>query len=143
MGTAIMAHGARIDSAVMFVQDLGRSVSFYTDVLELEITDRDTTAALLTSAAGSSLILRAMGAGAVHPLGGTGVQYVIWTAADQEDLERCERALKKRSAHIETRSSGPVHAVEGRDPDGIVVMVTHPGPDEEPLHKLPSRIYGW
>ena len=54
-----------------------------------------------------------------------------------------EHALKKRSAHVETRSSGPVHAVEGRDPDGVVVMVTHPGPDEEPLHKLPSRIYGW
>jgi catechol-2,3-dioxygenase len=138
-----MAHGARIDSAVMFVQDLGRAVSFYTEVLELEITDRDTTAVLLTSAGGSSLILRAMGMGAVHPLGGTGVQYVIWTAAGQEDLDRCERALKKRSAHIETRSSGPVQAVEGRDPDGVVVMVTYPGPDEEPLHKLPSRIYSW
>jgi catechol-2,3-dioxygenase len=138
-----MAHGARFDSAVMFVQDLDRSVSFYTEVLELAVTDRDTTAALLTSAGGSHLILRAMGTGAVHPLGGVGVQYVIWTAADQEDLDRCERALKKRSAHIETRSGGPVHAVEGRDPDSVVVMVTHPGPGEEPLHKLPSRIYSW
>lgn len=138
-----MAHGARIDSAVMFVQDLDRSVGFYTEVLGLEITDQDTTAALLTSAGGSYLILRAMGAGATHPLGGVGVQYVIWTAADQKDLDRCERELKKRSAYIETRSSGPANAVEGRDPDDVVVMVTHPGPDEEPLRKLPSRIYGW
>jgi catechol 2,3-dioxygenase-like lactoylglutathione lyase family enzyme len=138
-----MAQGARIDSAIMFVQDLDRSVSFYTDVLGLEITDRDTTAALLSSAGGSHLIIRAMGTGAVHALGGVGVQYVIWTAADQDDLDRCERALKGRAAHVETRKSGPVSAVEGRDPDGIVVMVTYPGPDQEPLHKLPSRIYGW
>jgi catechol 2,3-dioxygenase-like lactoylglutathione lyase family enzyme len=138
-----MAHGARIDSAVMFVQDLDRSVSFYTDVLGLEITDRDTTAALLSSAGRSHLIIRAMGTGAVHALGGVGVQYIIWTAADQDDLDRAERVLKERSAHVDTRRSGPVSAVEGRDPDNIAVMVTYPGPDQEPLHKLPSRIYGW
>ena len=138
-----MAHGARIGSAVMFVQDLDRSVSFYQEVLRLEVTDRSPTAALLASAEGTHLILRAMGTGATHALGGVGVQYVIWTAADQEDLDRCERALKGRSAHIDTRKSGPVVAVEGRDPDDIVVMVTYPGPDQEPLHKLPSRIYGW
>ncbi len=138
-----MAQGARIGSAVIFVQDLDRSVSFYAEVLRLEVTDRSPTAALLVSAEGTHLILRAMGTGATHALGGVGVQYVIWTAADQEDLDRCERALKGRSAHIDTRKSGPVGAVEGRDPDNIVVMVTYPGPDQEPLHKLPSRIYGW
>jgi catechol 2,3-dioxygenase-like lactoylglutathione lyase family enzyme len=143
MGVSEMAHGARIDSAVMFVQDLDRSVGFYTDVLGLQVTDRDTTAALLSSAGGSNLIIRAMGVGAVHPLGGVGVQYLIWTAADREDLDRAEQALKSRSAHVDTRRSGPVNAVEGRDPDNIVLMVTYPGPDQEPLRKLPSRIYGW
>ena len=84
-----------------------------------------------------------MGAGATHPLGQVGVQYVIWTAADPDDLARAERALKDRSAHRDTRTSEHVSAVEGRDPDDIVVMITYPGPDVVPLHELPVRIYGW
>ena len=61
----------------------------------------------------------------------------------EEDLDRCERALKERAAHRDTRGSGGVTAVEGRDPDDIVVMITYPGPDQAPLHELPLRIYGW
>ena len=76
-----MADGVRLGSAVMFVQELDRSVSFYTEVLALEEADRSATAALLISASGAQLILRAMGPGAAHPLGGLGVQYVVWTAA--------------------------------------------------------------
>src|SRR5208282_4571008 len=124
-----MANGSRLESAVMFVQSLDRSVDFYRQVLGLEVSDHSPTASLLTSASGSQLILRAMGGGAVHSLGGVGVQYVIWTAADDEDLDRCERVLKKLSAYRETRTSGPAKAVEGRDPDDIVVLITYPGPD--------------
>lgn len=138
-----MTNGSRLESAVMFVQDLNRSVEFYRQVLDLEVSDHSPTACLLTSASGSQLILRAMGGGAVHSLGGVGVQYVIWTAADEADLDRCERTLKELSAHRESRVGGPVKAVEGRDPDDIVVMIIYPGPNEAPLHELPVRIYGW
>jgi catechol 2,3-dioxygenase-like lactoylglutathione lyase family enzyme len=137
-----MAHGARLGSAVMFVQDLDRSVSFYRQVLGLEVVDQTPTAALLT-ADGSQLILRSMGSGAAHPLGGIGVQYVIWTASDAADLERCERTLKDLSAYRDSRAEGQARAVEGRDPDDIVVMMVYPGPDQLPLHELPVRIYGW
>jgi catechol 2,3-dioxygenase-like lactoylglutathione lyase family enzyme len=138
-----MAQGTRIGSVVMFVQDLDRSVSFYRDLLALEVADRSATAALLASASGSQLILRAMGTSAVHSLGGVGVQYVIWTASGKEDLDRCERVLKERSAHLDTRTSGRTAAVEGRDPDNIAVIIIYPGPEEEPLRQLPARIYGW
>jgi len=138
-----MAHGARLDSVVMFVHDLDRSVSFYSDVLKLHVADRSATAALLIGAKRSQLILRAMGRGAEHALGGVGVQYVIWTADDAEDLDRCEQVLKHRSAWRDTRTTEHVTAVEGRDPDDIVVMIAYPGPDQAPLHELPVRIYGW
>ncbi|MEP7024224.1 MAG: VOC family protein [Actinomycetota bacterium] len=138
-----MANGARLDSVVMFVHDLDRSVSFYTDVLAMEVADHSSTAALLAGPSGSQLILRAMGINAAHPLGNVGVQYVIWTAAGPDDLARIEQALKDRSAHRDTRTSEHVSAVEGRDPDDIVVMITYPGPDQVPLHELPVRIYGW
>lgn len=138
-----MAQGARLGSVVMFVHDLGRSVDFYADVLRLEVADSSPTAALLTSAAGTQLILRAMGSGAAHALGTVGVQYVVWTAAGQDDLDRCERALTERSAHRATRRAGPAVVIEGRDPDDIVLMISYPGPDEVPMRELPSRIYGW
>ena len=138
-----MAQGARLGSVVMFVHDLDRSVEFYTDVLALETADRSPTAALLTSRAGTGLILRAMGQTAPHPLGSVGVQYVIWAAAGEDDLARCERALTGRGAHRGTRTDGGVRVVEGRDPDDIVLVVTYPGPDQLPLRELPVRIYGW
>ena len=138
-----MAHGARLDSVVMFVHDLNRSVSFYSDVLKLHVADRSATAALLIGAKRSQLILRAMGRGAEHALGGIGVQYVIWTADDPDDLTRCEQALRARSAWRDTRTTEHVTAVEGRDPDDIAVMIVYPGPDQAPLHELPVRIYGW
>jgi catechol 2,3-dioxygenase-like lactoylglutathione lyase family enzyme len=138
-----MAEGARVGSVVMFVRELDKSEAFYTDVLALEIADRSPTATLLNSAGGVSLILRAMGSAAAHPLGSVGVQYVVWTAAGEEDLDRCERALSARGAHRETRRQGGVTVVEGRDPDDITVMIRYPGPDQTPLRELPVRIYGW
>jgi catechol-2,3-dioxygenase len=127
----------------MFVQQLDRSVSFYTDVLGLRVADTSPTAALLVSDDGSELILRAMGSNATHALGSVGVQYVVWTAPGKEYLDQCERLLKQRSALVDTRSDGSSTAVEGRDPDGIVVMVIYPGPEAGPTDKLPARIYGW
>ncbi len=138
-----MAHGARIDSVVIFVHDLDRSVAFYSAVLALKVTDHSPTAALLTSESGTQLILRAMGSNAAHLLGGVGVQYVIWTAGGRAELDQSEQALKRHSAHRETRISNQVTVLEGRDPDDIAVMIIYPGPEQAPLHKLPARIYGW
>jgi catechol 2,3-dioxygenase-like lactoylglutathione lyase family enzyme len=138
-----MAHGARIGSVVTFVRDLPASVGFYTDVLGLDVVDSSPTAALLLSAGGAQLILRAPGREAGHPLGSVGVQYAVWTAADPDDLDRCERVLKERAAYRETRHSAGVTVVEGRDPDDILLVVVYPGPDEFPLHEIPVRIYGW
>ncbi len=143
LGGQQMANGARIHSAVMFVQELDRSVSFYEDILGLKPVSRDATAALLMSPAGSQLILRAMGSNAAHPLGNIGFQYVIWSAADRDELSRSEQALRARSALRDSRSYDDVTVVEGRDPDDIAVMITYPGPDKVPLRELPTRIYGW
>jgi catechol-2,3-dioxygenase len=142
MGEA-MAHEAHIGAAVMFVQELDRSVAFYTEVLELAVADRSPTAALLVSTSGAQLILRAMGSNAVHPLGAVGVQYVIWTVAGIAALERCEQALRDRHAYRQTRASEGTTAVEGRDPDDMVVMISYPGPDQADERRLPARIYGW
>ena len=138
-----MTQGARLGSAVMFVQDLDRSVRFYQDILALEVADRTDTAALLMSGQGAQLVLRALGGTAEHALGSVGVQYVIWSADGEDGVRRAEDALRARSALLGTRASGPVTVVEGRDPDDIVVMIAHPGPDQALLSGLPAWIYGW
>lgn len=138
-----MAQGARIAGAVIFVRDLDRSVRYYEELLTLETTDRTPTAALLTSPEGMPLILRAMGQGAEHALGGLGVQYVVWTAAGEDDLRRCEAVLKGHAGYRGTNTSNGITSVEGTDPDGIAVIVIYPGPDQVPLRELPARIYAW
>jgi catechol 2,3-dioxygenase-like lactoylglutathione lyase family enzyme len=138
-----MTQGVRISSAVMFVRELDRSVRFYEEVLSLEVTDRDSTAALLTSPNGGQLILRSMGEHAPHALGSVGVQYVVWDTASRDDLDACEQALRRHSAHRVTRHIEGLTAVEGSDPDGIVVFIIYPGHEQQPLRSLPTRIYAW
>lgn len=138
-----MTNGARLVSTVMFVRNLERSVSFYTELLALGIANRSPTAALLISDAGSQLVLRAMGEKAVHALGGAGIQYLVWAVGSAAELDRCEQVLKRHSAHSETRRGHGLTAVEGRDPDRVTVMICYPGPDAAQLRELPARIYAW
>jgi hypothetical protein len=132
----------RLASAVMFVQELGRSVSFYRDLLAMDVRIRDDTAALLVGSDGFQLYLRSMGSGAQHPLGHVGIQYLVWTAGGEDDLRRCERLLA-RSGRVTSQTVDGITVVEGRGPDDVPIVVTYPGPDQAPGHKIPPRIYEW
>ncbi|WP_206318933.1 VOC family protein [Actinacidiphila epipremni] len=136
-------HGPRLASVVLFVRDLDLSAGFYRDLLLMTETVRTTSAALLVGAGGAQLYLRVMGSGSEHPLGAIGVQYVIWTADGRADLERCERLLKERAAHLSSRETDGVTMVEGRDPDGLPVVITHPGPEGSARDEIMARIYAW
>ena len=135
--------GARLASAVMFVSELELSVAFYRQVLGMEVTVGRNSAALLVNAEGFQLYLRETSKRAQHALGGIGVQYVIWTAADIEDLRRCEQFLKDQSAHVGTHSADGFTLVEGRDPNGVPFVITYPGPDQAVRHEIMSRFYAW
>jgi catechol 2,3-dioxygenase-like lactoylglutathione lyase family enzyme len=133
----------RMASAVMFVEELDRSVTFYQELLGLKVVLRDEPAALLVSPEGFQLYLRGMGPGAQHPLGFVGIQYVVWTADGEEDLRRCERVLRAHSALVGTQTVDGFTWVEGRGPDNVPVVVTYPGPDRAPRHHILQRIYQW
>jgi len=133
----------RMSSAVMFVQELDRSLTFYQELLGLKVALRDEPAALLVSPEGFQLYLRSMGPGAQHPLGFVGIQYVVWTADGEEDLQRCERVLRRHSALVGTQTVDGFTWVEGRGPDDVPVVVTYPGPDRAPRHHILQRIYQW
>ncbi len=138
-----MAEGVRLSAAVVFVRNLEKSVNFYRELLGLDVADRSTTAALLTSADGSQLVLRQFGSNAPHPLGSIGVQYLMWSASSKEDLDRRAEILRRNSAYRETRKDDDVTVVEGRDPDDVPVMILYGGGDQALPGKLPTRIYAW
>lgn len=136
-----MAEGLRLTGAVQYVRDLDRSVKFYTELLEMEVTDSSATAALLTRPDGVHLVLRATGQSG-HPLGAVGVQYVVWEQPSEQALDHCEQLLRERSAFRERRTDGAVTSVEGHDPDDLVVILRYSA-DPAALRKLPARIYAW
>lgn len=140
---ASSAHGPRLASVVMFVHDLELSVRFYRELFRMDVTVREASAALLVGDGDSQLYLRAMGSRAQHSLGSVGVNCVIWTAADNDDLRRCEHFFEERSAHVYTETADGFTLVEGRDPSDVPVMVAYPGPDQAARHQIMSRIYGW
>lgn len=133
----------RLASAVMFVTELGRSVAFYEELLGWQVTVSDEEVALLVGPEGFQLYLRAMGPDTQHPLGFIGIQYLMWTALDEADLQRCERVLQAESSRV-TRTTGDGYTVVvGRGPDGVPILVSYPGPDQVPRHEILQRIYAY
>lgn len=127
----------------MFVTELDRSVVFYGELLAWDVTVRDNTVALLASPDGSQLYLRRRGPNTEHPLGHVGVQYLMWTAEDDDELRRCERVLREQSTHVTTQTGDGFTVVEGRGPDDVPILVTYPGPEQVPRHEIMQRIYEW
>jgi catechol 2,3-dioxygenase-like lactoylglutathione lyase family enzyme len=133
----------KLASAVMFVTELDRSVAFYSELLAWDVAVRDDPVALLASPDGFQLYLLGRGPNTPHPLGQVGIQYLLWTADDEDDLRRCERVLKAQSAQVTTQTGDGFTVVEGRGPDNVPVLVTYPGPDEAQRHRIKQRIYAW
>lgn len=143
MGKDQVPQGPRPTSVVLFAYDLDESVAFYRDLLNLELRTRTETAALLAREDGLQMYLRAAGRHGAHTAGGIGVQYVIWTAVDLDDLQRCEALLKARDGHVSSWRAEGFNVIEGRDPSGCPVMLSFPGPETVPRHDIMSRIYAW
>jgi catechol 2,3-dioxygenase-like lactoylglutathione lyase family enzyme len=134
-------HSMRLASVVLNVHNLEKAVSFYRELLGLEESADTSTAALLVGADGSQLYLRSLSEHADHPAGGIGVRCVFWTAPSLAELRRCEQVLKDRHAHIATNEADGFAWVEGRDPSGVAVAVSYPGPDQVARSRIISRVY--
>lgn len=84
-----------------------------------------------------------MVAHAAHALGSVGTQYVVWTAATTDDLDRFETILKDLGPHTATTVKDGITVVEGRDPSGLPILMVHPGPERVPRQHMMNRIYAW
>lgn len=133
----------RIATCVLFVHDLVQSIDFYREVLDLTVSLRTHSAALLVTDDGSQIVLREMGEHAQHALGSIGTQYVVWTAAHYEDLAQLGARLTSRDSKTTRQVIDRITIIEGRDPNDLPVIVTYPGPDCAPREHIFNRIYGW
>jgi CBS domain-containing protein len=135
-----IVRSVRLASVVVFVSDLARSLGFYQPLLRYTTIVSDAGAALLTGPDGSQLYLHQVSDGSARRDDGVGVQWAAWTAGDPQDLDRCTEMLKGRSAYVRRDIIEGIDILEGRDPDGLPVLITYPGPDQTQRHVIDSRV---
>jgi CBS domain-containing protein len=136
-----LVRSVRLASVVLSVSELTRSVDFYQPLLRYAVVSHNEDAALLTGPDGSQLYLRRVGR-APEPDGErAGLDCAVWTAGGPGDLDRCMQFLVERDAFTNRTNSDGVDVVQGRDPDGLPVLITYPGPDQAPRHVLSRPVY--
>jgi catechol-2,3-dioxygenase len=136
-----MEYSAKVASSVLFVSELERSVVFYRDLFRCEVTLRSHDAALLLTQGGFQLYIIERGKRAVHHEGGLGHHLLMWSTDSARGLEHFEQALKDAGSYTDTHTAGEITFVEGRDPDGLRIVIAHPDPAQRPRSVFDSHLY--
>lgn len=136
-----MEYTAEVSSSVIFVTELDRSVTFYTEVFGCHAWLREEDAALLLTPGGFQIYLIAKGSRETHPTGGIGDRHLLWATDSAEALAHFEKLLKNIGSYTDTHTGGEVTFVEGRDPDGIRVVIAYPSPVQRPRSVVDGRLY--
>ncbi|MFQ4149993.1 beta-phosphoglucomutase family hydrolase [Arthrobacter sp. LAPM80] len=140
-GSGEMEFTATVASSVIFVTELERSVGFYREVFACTVALRHGNGALLLAPGGFQIYLVAIGNRKGHPTGGIGEHHLMWATDSAQALNHFEQLLKDRGCYTYTHTGGEVTFVEGRDPDGIRVVIAHPSPQQQPRSVLDGRLY--
>lgn len=107
------------------VCDLDRSLSFYRDVLALEVVWNDGALAVLHGhrAPADSLVLREIGKTDRHNMGETGVTRVLWRAGDPAELDSAEELLTRQQVPYRRHHDTEVDGITMHDPDGLEIVL--------------------
>jgi catechol-2,3-dioxygenase len=112
----------RLNHAVLYVRDAGRSAVFYREVLGFDTVAEMPGAAFLR-AAGSvnhhDLGLFSVGADAPGPSPGrVGLYHLAWEVTSIRDLTTARDTLRNAGAYTGESDHGATKSIYGRDPDG-------------------------
>jgi catechol-2,3-dioxygenase len=135
-----MGPGANLSGAVVFVRDLARSEAFYRELFDLQVETSSSEAVLLWAANGERLALRGLSK-APHVSGGTGVQTLVWTADSLADLDHYEEVLRRHDTFVSRGVEDGWDVLDGRDPDGLKLILLFPVSADSWRGSVPSRIY--
>ena len=107
------------------VGDLHRSLSFYRDVLALEVVWNDGALAVLHThrAPADSLVIREIGKAARHTMGEAGVTRVLWRAKDPAELDSVEELLTRQQVPYQRHRGAEVDGITMHDPDGLEIVL--------------------
>ncbi|MEO6793715.1 MAG: VOC family protein [Mycobacterium sp.] len=130
---------ARIDSCLMRVSELERSVDFYRDVFQCRVSIREPDAALLLTPDGFQIYLRTHETSGTGGITDIGIEQVMWSASSKEELQRIEHRLRIRYPSTYSNTLDGISYVDGVDPDGIRVLVTYPTPQQLPREVIDRR----
>jgi catechol 2,3-dioxygenase-like lactoylglutathione lyase family enzyme len=124
------------------VGDLDRSLSFYRDVLALEVVWNDGPLAILHGhrAPADSLVIREIGKAAQHHMGEAGVTRVLWRARDPAELDSAEELLIRQQVPYRRHRDAEVDGITMRDPDGLEIVLLWIG-EKVPAAGPPSWLY--
>ncbi len=135
-----MGTGAGLSGAVVVVHELAASEAFYRELLHLEVEASSGEAVLLVASNGDRLALRGLSK-APHVSGGVGVRSLVWTAESAADLDRCEQVLRSHDGFISRSADDGWDVLDGRDPDGVNVILVFPLGGDSWRGSMPSRVY--
>ena len=107
------------------VGDLHRSLSFYCDVLALEVVWNDGALAVLHGhrAPADSLVIREIGKAARHNMGEAGVTRVLWRVGDLDELDSAEELLTRQQVPYQRHRDAKVSGITMHDPDGLEIVL--------------------
>lgn len=116
-----------IQTALLHVTDLKRSIEFYQDVFDLRLTSQQTEVAVLMVSETNRrqvLLLREL-RGSSHHSGrrNIGLRMLSFETGAPNELDDIERKLRERHALVWRAETGTYRAIMGLDPDRIDICV--------------------
>lgn len=116
-------HPVRLNHAVLFVSDLERSISFYSEAFGMTVMAREPRANAAFLRLGRSgnhhdLGLFGVGAQPPRPHGALGLYHLAWQVDTVEELEQARLTLANLDAYTGESSHGATKSIYGKDPDG-------------------------
>ena len=133
---------AGLFGAYLQVGDLHRSLSFYCDVLALDVVWNDGALAVLHGrrAPADSLVIREIGQAARHTMGEVGVSRVLWRVGDPAELDSAEELLTRQLVRYQRHRDAEVDGITMRDPDGLEIVLLWIG-EKVPAAGPPAWLY--
>ena len=122
--------------------DLDRSLSFYRDVLALEVVWNDGALAVLHSrrTPADSLVIREIGKASGHKMGEAGVTRILWHARDLAELDRAEELLTRQQVPYQRHRDTEIDGITMHDPDGLEIVLLWIG-EKVPAAGPPAWLY--
>jgi catechol 2,3-dioxygenase-like lactoylglutathione lyase family enzyme len=129
-------------ATVLRVSDLGRSLTFYSDVFSCRVAVRERDMVLLLTPQGFEIYPHQNDEFNSRAAGARGVHHLMWATDSQSDTQRITDRLRAYDSAVYIYAIEGMTILEGIDPDGFRVIVAYPTPRRPPHTAIVERLRG-